>query len=140
MKGYTKYFIIGSISYLVVGTFMGVLFLFWPEMIKFRVIHVHLNLLGFMAMMIYGVLYHVLPRFIGHPLYKEKLAWIHVYLANIGLIGMIATLFVAYSGNKLFYPIAGVFGIIQWIGILIFAFNIFMTFRLAGKSQIRMFH
>ena len=40
-------------------------------------------------MMVFAVAYHVLPRFSGRPLYSERLADTHVFLANIGLIGLI---------------------------------------------------
>jgi hypothetical protein len=53
--------------------------------------HVHFNLLGFMSMMIYGVGYFILPRFNGRTLRWPSWVPIHFYLANIGLIGMVAT-------------------------------------------------
>jgi hypothetical protein len=53
--------------------------------------HVHFNLLGFMAMMIYGVGYFILPRFNGRTLRWPSWVPIHFFLANIGLIGMVAT-------------------------------------------------
>jgi len=51
---------------------------------------VHLNLLGFMSMMIYGVGYHILilPRFSGRPVYSPLLMRIQFWFANPGLIGM----------------------------------------------------
>ena len=39
--------------------------------------HVHMNMLGFVTMMIYGVAYHVIPRFIGKPLHARRLAAWH---------------------------------------------------------------
>jgi len=56
-----------------------------------RFAHVHFNLLGFMAMMIYGVGYFILPRFNGRTLRWPSWVPIHFFLANIGLIGMVAT-------------------------------------------------
>ena len=56
-----------------------------------RPAHAHLNLLGFVAMMIYGVAYHALPRFRGAPFLRPRLALAQVLLANVGLIGMALT-------------------------------------------------
>jgi hypothetical protein len=56
-----------------------------------RFAHVHFNLLGFMSMMIYGVGYFILPRFNGRTLRWPSWVPIHFFLANIGLIGMVAT-------------------------------------------------
>jgi hypothetical protein len=56
-----------------------------------RFAHVHFNLLGFMSMMIYGVGYFILPRFNGRTLHWPSWIPIHFFIANIGLIGMVAT-------------------------------------------------
>jgi hypothetical protein len=56
-----------------------------------RFAHVHFNLLGFMSMMIYGVGYFILPRFNGRTLHWPSWVPIHFFIANIGLIGMVAT-------------------------------------------------
>ena len=53
--------------------------------------HVHFNLLGFMSMMIYGVGYFILPRFNGRTLRWPSSVPAHFYVANLGLIGMVAT-------------------------------------------------
>ncbi len=55
--------------------------------------HAHLNLVGWVSMMIFGVAYHILPRFTGQPLYSRKMAWAHFILAQAGLIGMAGFLF-----------------------------------------------
>ena len=36
-------------------------------------------------MMIFGVAYHVIPRFVGHPLHNRRLAGAHWWVANIAL-------------------------------------------------------
>lgn len=128
MRGYVKYFIIASISYFVLGTFLGMLSFFNPWFLSLKTVHLHLNLLGFMSMMIFGVLYHVLPRFSGRPLYSEKLAWAHLIVGNITFILLIFMMFLNYSG--LYRPIlewTKWAALAQWLTILIFAWNIFLT-------------
>ena len=51
-------------------------------------VHTHIILLGFMAMMVYGVGYHILPRFMGRPVFSQRLGYVHVWLANITLVGL----------------------------------------------------
>jgi hybrid cluster-associated redox disulfide protein len=90
MDRYTKGFVVASLFYFFLAAVLGI----WigsadtPSWAGFG--HVHFNLLGFMAMMIYGVGYFILPRFNGRTLRWPSWVPIHFYLANIGLIGMVA--------------------------------------------------
>jgi cbb3-type cytochrome oxidase subunit 1 len=75
--------------YLIIGVTIGVLLTVYPGAIGgFLAMHAHINLLGWLSMMIFAVAYHVLPRFSGRALYSERLSDTHVILANIGLIGL----------------------------------------------------
>ena len=91
MDRYTKGFVVASLAYFFLASVLGI----WmggtdgAGWVKFA--HVHFNLLGFMAMMIYGVGYFILPRFNGRTLRWPSWVPIHFFLANIGLIGMVAT-------------------------------------------------
>src|SRR3990172_7427405 len=86
------WFIRLSLIYFVAGTLLGVLFLVNPLSANQDHVsmHVHLNLVGWMSMMIFGVGYHILPRFSGNPLYSRKLSIVQFWAANIGLLGMAA--------------------------------------------------
>jgi cbb3-type cytochrome oxidase subunit 1 len=89
MDKYAKAFVKSSLIFLGIGTIIGILMLLWPGY-RFTLtrVHVHVLLLGFMAMMIYGVGYHILPRFMGRPVYSHRLGNVQVWLANITLIGL----------------------------------------------------
>lgn len=92
MDRYTILFIKASLIYLLLGVTMGVVLTFKPFfgfLSTFTLVHNHLNLFGFMAMMIFGVSYHIIPRFSGKPIYSYKLMRLHFYLANIGLAGLL---------------------------------------------------
>ncbi len=91
MDKYPRMFIISSTLYLLTGTLMGVLMASHAIDTWFRFVHIHLNLFGFMAMMIFGVAYHILPRFMGKSVKWPMLIPLHFYSANIGLIGMMLT-------------------------------------------------
>ncbi len=88
MDKYAKAFVKSSLIYLGIGTILGCMMVVGPD-IRFTLtrVHVHILLLGFMAMMIYGVGYHILPRFMGRPVYSHRLGNVQVWLANITLIG-----------------------------------------------------
>jgi hypothetical protein len=91
MDRYTKGFVVASLVYFFLAAVLGI----WmggadaAGWVKFA--HVHFNLLGFMSMMIYGVGYFILPRFNGRTLRWPSWVPVHFFVANIGLIGMVAT-------------------------------------------------
>ena len=90
MEWFVRAFIKASLAWLGLGVTLGVAMAAQPAWIVYRPAHVHMNLLGFVTMMIYGVAYHVLPRFSGHPLHRRGLAGAHWVLANLGLATMVA--------------------------------------------------
>jgi cbb3-type cytochrome oxidase subunit 1 len=90
MEAFVRRFIRASLVWLGIGVAIGVLMAFRPfEAYAYRPAHMHANLLGFVSMMIFGVAYHVIPRFTGAPLHARRLAHVHVILANTGLALMV---------------------------------------------------
>ena len=78
-----------SVIYFVLGVVIGFTLLLWPdEALYYIPVHVHLNLLGFMSMMIYGVGYHILPKFSGAFIHSPRIMNIQFWVSNAGLIGM----------------------------------------------------
>ena len=68
MNIYANWFIRMALIYLALGVVMGAVIGIQPEWSqRLRFVHIHLNLLGFLTMMIAGVAYHVLPRFNARP-------------------------------------------------------------------------
>ena len=90
MDRYTKGFVVASLAYLFLAAVLGIWVGSSDTAPWVRFAHVHFNLLGFMAMMIYGVGYFILPRFNGRTLRFPSWVPVHFYLANIGLLGMVA--------------------------------------------------
>lgn len=86
MEPFVRRFIRASLIWLGVGVLIGIAMAAAPmRALVFRPAHAHANLLGFVSMMIFGVAYHVLPRFSGHPLHSPRLAGLHLVVANAGL-------------------------------------------------------
>ncbi|MFQ5456673.1 MAG: DUF1858 domain-containing protein [Nitrospirota bacterium] len=131
MDRYHKLFIKASILYLIVGSFIGLLIsLDAIDPFSFRFAHIHFNLLGFMAMMIYGVAYHILPRFNGSPLKWPGLVKLHFYLANTGLIGMVLFYILRIRGLSGFSSIMiGLFAMLSVASIILFAINIYSVLK-----------
>lgn len=89
MDRHTQSFIVASLLYLLLGVLLGIDMAISPQRASsFIPTHVHLLLLGWVSMMIYGVGYHVLPRFSGRPIRSVPLAWVQFGLSNAGLLGM----------------------------------------------------
>jgi len=91
MDRYTKGFVVASLAYFFLAAVLGIWMGGTDTAGWVRFAHVHFNLLGFMSMMIYGVGYFILPRFNGRALRWPSWVPVHFFLANIGLIGMVAT-------------------------------------------------
>ncbi|CAN5241867.1 hypothetical protein BH09GEM1_BH09GEM1_12510 [soil metagenome] len=90
MDWFVKAFLKASLAWLVAGVTIGVAMGLHPLWTLYHVAHMHIVLLGFVAMMIFGVAYHVIPRFTGYPLHSRRGALWHWWVSNIGLLLMVA--------------------------------------------------
>lgn len=123
-----RLFIIMGLLYALVGGLLGIVWLAAPATIPGNIprLHGHVMLLGFVAMLIYGVGLHVLPRFSGRPLYSERLANWQFYSANLGLW------LLAAGWLLLNRPLLVAGGGVAWLGFALFSFNVLMTVRHYG--------
>ncbi len=128
MDKFVKGFIVMSIVYLGISTVLGLIMLGNPNMLAIKVVHSHLNMLGWVSMMIYGVGYHILPRFMGRPLYSNRIGEAQFWLANISLVGMLAFYCVdVFNPGGPFRTLAILFGVVQALSIVLFFYNMLMT-------------
>lgn len=129
MDRFVKGFIIMSIVYLAVASILGILMLSYPDLMKYKFIHSHLNMLGWVSMMIFGVGYHILPRFSGRPLKSAKLGEVHFWLANVSLVGMLLfyDLGITFTDAGGFKGVSTVFGVVQAFSIFLFFYNMLAT-------------
>lgn len=129
MDRYARCFVKGSLIYLAIGLVLGVMMAAhgdWTSLLGRA--HTHLNLVGFVSFMIFGVGYHILPRFTGRPLHSAKLADLHLWLANIGLIGMsIFWILDAGLERYAFEFLAVLFSIILGISMVVFIYNMWKS-------------
>jgi cbb3-type cytochrome oxidase subunit 1 len=86
VDGFVRNFVRASLIWLGVGVLLGVAMAWVPgQALAYRAAHMHANLLGFVSMMIFGVAYHIFPRFTGNPLHSQRMAVSHLWVANAGL-------------------------------------------------------
>ena len=128
MDPVAKNFIRMSVIYFVIAAVIGAHFMF--SRVNHHQLfqaHVHLMLLGWMSMMVYGVGYHILPRFNGNPVAFPKLAIVHFFVANVALVGFVSTWGLSrYGFSKM--PVQG-FAVLNAIGIFMFVTNILFSIR-----------
>jgi heme/copper-type cytochrome/quinol oxidase subunit 1 len=82
-----------GLVWLVIGVAIGIGMAWWPaEHLAYRPAHAHANVFGFVSMFIFGLAYHVLPRFVGKPLSEGQARWAmrQLWIQNAGLILMVA--------------------------------------------------
>lgn len=129
MDRFVRNFIVMSIVYLGLAAFFGIVMLASPSHLYLKFIHSHLNMLGWVSMMIYGVGYHILPRFAGKRLKSVKMGEVQFYLANIGLVGML--LFYTLQMNSpevvLYKSLSVAFGLMEVLSIVLFFYNMLAT-------------
>lgn len=125
-----------SIIYLLIGCPLGILFLLRPDYIFYlRPVHAHINLIGFVSIMIFGVSYHMFPRFAGKPLYNVQMGRIQFWFANIGLIGMVLIWCFFENGSAAYHISLFTFGAIETIGVALYIYNCWKTLNSAHQPD-----
>lgn len=128
MDRFVKSFILMGIVYLAIATVLGIFMLGYPFLVQFKFVHSHLMMLGWVSMMIYGVGYHILPRFAGKLLKSQKLGELQFWLANIGLVGMLAFYTLGtYNPSGLYRGLVIASGLIEALSISLFFYNMIAT-------------
>lgn len=135
MDWFIKAFIRASLLWFAAGILLGVAIAVHPGWIIYRPAHAHMNVVGFLTMLVFGVGYQLLPRLFGHPLHSRRLAIAHLYLANTGLAGIVAG-FIAQP--HLGVPakwITATGGTLYAAGALAWVWNLWHTFNAADERQ-----
>jgi cytochrome c oxidase cbb3-type subunit 1 len=128
MDRFVKGFIVMSIVYLALAAVLGIFMLGSQSAMQMKFVHSHLNMLGWVSMMIYGVGYHILPRFMGRPLYSNRLGEAQFYLANISLVAMLLFYtMTVYSPDGVYRTLTMLSGVVQVAAIFLFFYNMLMT-------------
>jgi cbb3-type cytochrome oxidase subunit 1 len=135
VDGFAKAFIRASLLWFVAGITLGLAMAVHPAWVIYRPAHAHMNLVGFVVMMIFGVAYQMLPRFFGHPIHSKALAIAHVWLANLGLAGLVGGFLLAPHIGSASVPITASGGMLWALGAYGFVYNMWRTFNAAERRR-----
>ena len=127
MEWFVRAFMKASVVWLALGVTLGLAMAVHPLFIIYRPAHMHMVLLGFVTMMIYGTAFHVVPRFSGHPLYSRRLAGLQWWLANVGLTVLVIGFVLALHSTLIASAALGIGGALSATGAYFFAYNIWRT-------------
>lgn len=136
MESFVRHFIRSSLVWFGIGIIIGLTMTWWPaQHLVYRPAHGHAHLLGFVSMMIFGVAYHVIPRFAGNPLRSRRMAFIHLWLANLGLAGMVGG-WILRGWVGFGTPLLAAGGALTAIGAFLFIYNIWVTLGPAKRTDL----
>jgi cbb3-type cytochrome oxidase subunit 1 len=127
MEWFVRAFLRSALVWLGLGVTLGVAMAIEPAWIVYRPAHLHLNLLGFVTMMIYGVAYHVIPRFAAHQLHWPGLARTHWWVSNAGLVLLAAGFLCRPHAAAHAVPVLVTGGVLSALGAYAFIYNIWQT-------------
>jgi cytochrome c oxidase cbb3-type subunit 1 len=128
MDKFVRRFIIMSIVYLGVAAVVGIVMLGSEKAMALKFVHSHLNMLGWVSMMIYGVGYHILPRFMGRALYSTKLGEAQFWMANVGMVAMLVFYTMnVYNPSSTLVTLMVLSGIVETVSIFLFFYNMLKT-------------
>jgi len=128
MDTFVRRFIIMSIVYLGISSLVGIAMLGSEKAMTLKFVHSHLNMLGWVSMMIYGVGYHILPKFVGRQMYSKKLGEVQFWAANIGLVAMLVFYMLNLSAPSDALVAATVLaGVLELVSIFLFFYNMLKT-------------
>lgn len=137
MDWFVRAFVKTSLSWFGAGVLLGLSMAIHPSWTVYRTAHIHMNLLGFVAMMIFGVAYHVMPRFASHPLHSRRLAGVHWWLANTGLALFVIGLMAPASAPGVRAVLLPVGGLLSAAGAYAFIYNIWRTLDASSAATVR---
>lgn len=118
-----------AVAFFIVGVFLGMYMGIWQDF-RFTHVHAHINLLGWVALGLAGLLYAVHPH-----LENSSLAVWHYWLHTVGLvIFMGGFAWGSATGIKPALPV-GLGASMVAVGTLLFALNVFTRLRPATLAR-----
>ena len=129
---------------------------------EWTISHVHSGALGWVALISFGALYHMIPDLWNKKeMYSVKLISVHLWLASIGIVLYITSMwtagiaqglmwrsyddmgFLQYSFIEVvkalapFYMIRAIGGLFFWFGVIIMIYNTYMTICKTSNAEMR---
>lgn len=112
-----------AVIYFVVGVTLGV-YMGATQNFTLRPVHAHINLLGWASMALIGFFVLHFGDRLGAGLAKAQF-WLHQVSAPILLV----TLTIELMGNPGIGPVVGLFSVVAWVSVVLFAINVLKSLR-----------
>ena len=126
----SRRFIYTAVAFFVIGVSLG-MYMGINKDFRLTHVHVHINLLGWVALGLAGLLYNSYPH-----LHRSWMAHAHYWLHTIGLIiFMGGFVWGAISGEFRFIPVSVGASMVS-LGVLFFAINIFTRLGAAPSGSM----
>lgn len=126
MNRMAGYFMKAAVIYGIVGFAIGV-YMGANHEFALRSIHSHLSLLGWATFAVCALYYQLVPTAAN-----LRLAKVHFWAANIGLVVLTASLVLLASGVTTAAPGAAAGSVVTFAGLAIFLYVVFSTSRTAA--------
>ncbi len=84
----------------------------------------HLYLLGFIMMVIFGAMYQLIPVILEVPIFSKDFAYVQFYMFSVGIV-----LFTYGLWNENHIALLPYGGLMMYLSMLIFVINVFLTYR-----------
>jgi len=138
MDWFIKAFIRASLVWFTLGIVLGLVMAAYPPWVVYRPAHAHMNVVGWITLMVFGVGYQLLPRLFGGALHSRTLAVVHWWFANVGLAALVTGFILAPHIGTRSAPVTAGGGLLFSIGALLFVYNMWRTFDTADKRRMQM--
>jgi cbb3-type cytochrome oxidase subunit 1 len=135
MDWFIKAFIRSSLLWFAAGIVLGVAIAIHPQWTTYRPAHAHMNVVGFLTMLVFGVGYQLLPRLFGHPLHSRRLAVAHLFCANLGLAGLVLGFLLQPNTGAEAQWVTATGGVVFAVGAMLWVYNLWRTFDAADAKQ-----
>ncbi|MDO8840348.1 MAG: hypothetical protein Q7V31_15655 [Parvibaculum sp.] len=121
-----RLFLVIAAIYILVGMGLG-MFMGQSQDFSHRTTHTHINLLGFVSMTLFALVYRVWPA-----MQQSVLARIHFFAYQIGALIMVSAIFLKYGGHAeegVFGPMFGVSEALLVLGMICFLIGVVRSAR-----------
>ena len=112
-----------AVVYLLVGVTLGLVMGIRGNF-ALAPVHAHLNLLGWAALALAGLIYHLHPAAAN-----TKLAHVHFWMHNLTLPVMMCSLALLLSGYEAADPVVGITSMVMVAALFVFAVNVFVNVK-----------
>jgi cbb3-type cytochrome oxidase subunit 1 len=121
MTSFSKRFLLCAVGYVVIGMLLG-MHMGAQQDFKLAPLHAHMNLVGWVTMALFAWFYNIVPAAA-----ENKLAQIHFWIAQLGMILLIIGLYMVLNENMTGEPILIIGESLTAISMLIFGYKVWRT-------------